>query len=1328
MALEIHVPTLCSAKPAEIATQLRKLAASSNTASVTANIDSLVASGILPARVYRRWLTVSHEGETIAAALRQTHSASVRNFAIKLFGKMLRSADGFAPAWGAVGGAQGLADLMVGYSVVEVKQLCIALGHTGSALRVREERQQRLTELALLLLGQQNPHDEPATEAGRPDPRPFGQFYEKIVPGCTNEMIMQWENRDHDWSRGVKTMLLRVHTSRYEEKFLNEIFSPKDTTVDFASGKHLFSRNMPLSERILTKLIESRGDARVPDDFLRSFAHPLLAYLFRRRRFDDQYRARIIGLIVECAERHEAVAEKLVVDTNGLFGLSLQLWNRARGQLNPVEGSLRALVKILPTEAIRNIQQVRQILERTKLELRYPLLRLIVQNAKRYGFDIDDPSEEGISRLKELPPDDPWPATMFTGVLDHESALPLFRRLMKANPSASFLGADSRSSPGTILKQTQSPENTHGDPEVLDCLLIRYSPNRRQEGLAWIRRAESIVDERRKKAAQARDWGVRAFWVKSALRLCAAAGLLKLYGETSIWARRFNKDPLAVKDIYGEGAAEEVKDLLCALPLLKGDDVSSAGADTLTKNIHCANQILMQLLETAGMAAVEPSFQVGDWRHVWGLSKEIIELRIKRVGKFQRKFEVTDYDAADIIWKPTIDTILQIDAMMQKPELDSVASKTVSWRRNLALQIIMRVADTGPPRLIAQLATFWLEGMRQKLKPAHMRQYLPNIILVIQRLGCSDQPSLACPFVRDFILNDEDNSAWHRSLINVGFLSTLPAKAAKEFLHTIADAIQEKMRKQNMQTPGTKGDGSSVPAPPIVKVTTVKMLAQILGDALFIDPASACDILIGLLTQARHIDIQTAIVESLLSILVDPTSSAALRNHIIDSLERSAVPIAAQLSARRTMTDDDWSKAVSPETLPEVDGDTSMPAVLSHIVDRATRSSLAEEDRSRLARLVMSVLDPSAENNSRWAKLFLKIYSLDLNPGFQLPATPVQSKMLGQLLTSLMPYMPRSVFEMLQSFILVNLNPPSSVARVTRAVKENRDLMNSNAGKHWLSLYDNPGANALKLGGYRCATALHTDVRRHKSKLSDGVTVNMLQSCVLEIAEALIAACDANSLDNLASNLLRNHRDNNENWDNWKTNTLPVLRQIVTKIESIRSEEWQRDSDRKPSVLPNSFRLRARILVFPYSANEKLRSPPKETNAFVTELSGLINRLAGRRLPYHEDWPYLKSTVAVQLRNPDFVPVALGLGYLDDIVTGEPVLGDYLRVELAGDLLIKAIDPRDQELATAVRSMVESWRSSEVESFRTVAIQVKTNLAKRIKGEKSWFSEASTAG
>ncbi|KAF5003693.1 hypothetical protein FDECE_9778 [Fusarium decemcellulare] len=1271
----------------------------------------------------------------IIEALRQTDSAQKRKEAIPAFIKALRRGDRFQPTWDAVGGAAGLASLMAEFSVKDVISLCKRLGATASAVNAREERRTAMGELVQLLYGEHQ------------DKRPLRAWYQNIIPACHLEEVRKWEHElEIEWAPAQTKRLFLGHREQHEQKFLDRIFSPGNE-LNFTSQKKLFRGNIPFCEQIIKTLLAKDHNVRVPSDFIDAMAMPLLKRLLKKR-FDDETRNKYLGLVVQCIQKHEAaIADQIYLYQGGLVQYTVQRWFDTPADSHTKDETKTYLVQLLELYRVKNRLQldwIRQaVVNSRKLTpaARDEFLRLILLHVKGYKVDIEDESQSTLARLKELVVEnDRWPVMLFFSI-DLKKGMQLFEKLYRIHPNSDFLAPVGTWS---ILNQPQSlGSNAPADVEVARALLIRKSKTE-AEHEDWLERVRVLIQERKQNAQVSRDPRTRAFWAKSALSLCAAAGNLETLRDTVIWARRFNKDSLTAKDLYSSRiiATSEFQDLLGAVPEGDTDSPEAAmafAAALVKKDVDLADQIILDLLETATMAVGEPGFQRSNWTSVLGLPKSAIQRRRRNIKTFFRNIqkcspsdrEKYEADMVETVLKPTISTLIEAEAIIRNPASKALlASSHDVETRGIH---IFRDASSSviPATRLAELARFTLDQMRARLGSEVMGAQMRDIVGVVERLASSDQPALASPFIRDLVLHSEganDSSAWHRQLLSIKFLSSLPAKAAKEMLENMAGAMRDKLREQNQNwKPINAPKNEPAPEPekpqsPAIKVTTVKMIAQLLQNNRFIDASSSCDILIGLLAEARHIDILTNITHGLISAMGEPTCPPDIRKRILDALETHIIPVAARLNERRPLTEADWETAAEEGAeLPSVSNDASL---LDMLVEQARNAKLKPEDKARLAQLIMSVPEQSAVNNGRWMKLFLAKNDFNLDAGEELPPNPVNLQTLASLFRNLMAYMPFSVFNMLHSIVLTNLQPTPGIVRINQAVRGDRNLINSAAGKHWLSQFGNSDLDTRKLGVDHATNALQAPTDEIKSQLPEreGITVDMLQSFVLQFAERLIDKGSTSQLTYLVQEALPARRFwGQREWDSWYLNCRPIVKDIILRAETVRVR--QRDGVAQagaPRSFINTNHIRMWNLPVPYSSEST-----QQEDAFLSELAELINELGNGRLPYHDDFESLKQIFSARIpRKPDFARFALKLTHLqgiDALETAEPRLADYLRFEFVGHLLSKSENPNDEQVFSQVRDLLRRWEQCEAEGLRRTGIYYADNMRAPKKG--NWFSD-----
>ncbi|KAH7363476.1 hypothetical protein B0T11DRAFT_93985 [Plectosphaerella cucumerina] len=922
----------------------------------------------------------------------------------------------------------------------------------------------------------------------------------------------------------------------------------------------------------------------------------------------------------------------------------------------------------------------------------FPLFRLLLLHLLEFPVDISDDSDAGLERLRKLSNMDhvSWPLEVFTST-EPSLALALLNRLDKVDPTSSFIRVPG--SRRTVLQQKGELDGRHADVEVLRAML---------QSRLWaaddprFQRTRDIIEKRKQQAVTAREPLKRAFWAQSALNLCVASGDLDLLEEALIWARRFAKDSQTSRGLFvghGTGVLTDELDRLLSCVPREDDHPSRLSSDYVVKGIAAANRIAIELAQVVAAAASEPAFNIYHWANVLLVTRTMVKLRVDGAAAFAK---VIDDEPLrnETIWKPTITNFFDLDD--RHPTSASAHRELLPSGPRIAT-LIGQLLHHMTPNHLAELASFSLQTMKTRLSAESLRAMTDATVSITMCLTRSDQPALACPFICQAITNDGgENSSWHRQLFTVEFLSSLPAAAAKEFLHSIASGITDIMREQNARPwrPDMKPD----PSARHVKVTTIKMVAQTLRGNVYLDALSTTNILISLLDEARHIDARITLVSSLIGILEEPTTTPSLRQRVLVALEASVVPVLARVNERFPVADDEWEK------VPEV-GDES--PLLSTLIERAGSVKLGTEDKAFLTGIITQGLVQSVENNKLWMQAFLAKNNFVVD---SLPSSPVHPAILESVLAKFYEFVPVSLLDTMKSIALANLNPPADVAQVTKLVKADTELAASNAGLHWLRVFDDSPRRVLDLGlSEAVAVFLHTDepACHHISDLD-------LRSFIVEAAESMVRLGEVDILDSLVFALSCKRTQGGKHLDVWNNKGVPIIEDIVDVAQELQ------DASDRPSVLPNTFRLQTKVLPIPFSDTQK----PSSAEALDTLARGLsvhIEQLARHRVPYHIDFQHLREDMSY-IQTQDLAYVAVALAAIEDAVSArDPTLETYLRLELVADFLEKASDP-GEEVAGQVRELVGIWKTCKAEGLRVMGQQVEKTLTNKGIGSKHWFT------
>ena len=641
-----------------------------------------------------------------------------------------------------------------------------------------------------------------------------------------------------------------------------------------------------------------------------------------------------------------------------------------------------------------------------------------------------------------------------------------------------------------------------------------------------------------------------------------------------------------------------------------------------------------------------------------------------------------------------------------------------------AREVLRSLISIVPPGLLAALADTTFDALSSvaEREPEiasleHMAYGLLSLLL------SSDRPQIASDLVLRAILDRPDASSWHRTVLNVGLARKLPARDAQALLSSFAISISLKLEEQakrakNQLADNAQGGPSSLPKP-VIKVTTVKYLAQILNDADFVPPRFAVDVLSKLLGSAAHLDIRLAVVDSLLGMLgrCRGESSTPLAQRVLSALE-TTIPLVSGMSESRLMRKEDWVDAEGTGILPGVYDDGSMESllpILNQLVQRHWQESRWRQEV--VNRVLLPIIELSRECNARWIKLFLVKHQLALDLS-ELPLFPVKPQVLSRVLGSCITLLPASLLDLNQQWFLANIAPSQEIAIVNDKIRNDVNIRAFNQGRHWLSLYGH-GASAYRYGGFSLAKTLRSEWKL--SEVVNGIQISQVQGLVLEQAAELLKVSDHSFSEwdrfvrDLEPTLVTYHRDKDK--EAWLENGRPVLERIISRIESLRTPEWQRDPRREPAVLPPTFRLRLWLLSYPDYPSATAKSSDK-CKIFAEELVALIDEIVSRNTTYHEDLQHL-VTAASRCPPKDKACVACHLGSLSSVSSSTSTV-DLLRVELADTLFKGAKLPLNGDVRKAAGEVLGSWRASEVEEIRMRGLRIIRQLQGEAPGQQDW--------
>lgn len=629
----------------------------------------------------------------------------------------------------------------------------------------------------------------------------------------------------------------------------------------------------------------------------------------------------------------------------------------------------------------------------------------------------------------------------------------------------------------------------------------------------------------------------------------------------------------------------------------------------------------------------------------------------------------------------------------------------------------VELLNDTPAALLEQLTAALIEKLCTSEKPA------PTLVkwtfTTLSLLAWSDNPELSIRHIVRVIIDLPDHSSWHRVMLHPGILKRLTATQSKALVAGLADAINEKSAQRKWadtvakSTPAEPSSDAKPPSTPFVKVTTVKLLAQLMSHAEFIGESFTVDILVKLFAEATHVDIRAAVVESLVAI-AELTKSSSIKENVMTVLETHVVPFAAELSERSPMTEQAWKECEEKLELPDIETQKPSQDALLDFINRSTWQRDPAKTRALIQSLLLPMIHKSASNGQRWLKIALSARGATELCQY-VPKAFGTYGLLKDLLRKYPAHMPASCYDDLHALLVFfaeasgqykdlkacfeAMNPPpvghEAWLRITS--KDSSDPDPDTAGLLKTSIFatsEDAAANGL---------LTPSQLQNHEKK--------MIDICLSRFDQ------DAKSWEGLTSRHLPPLRQK-EAWQvAWYGYCRPLVEYMVSRIDATRTPKWLHDPERKPARLPDAFQLRLWLLTYPSmpwrgDAEQELRR-----DKFVREVRALIMQLADSGRPYHARFE-LVVAAAKKCYEKDYAFIAWQLGLLSEKqIGGDLDTAKLLLVELADSLLKSAQAPVTHVVMDGVKEMLAGWKKCVDEDVRDRGI-VTTALLESNKMKK----------
>ena len=1161
----------------------------------------------LPSSIFTIFLPWSKSASAIAACIRQGPSRSVRRIGIKHFGKAMGNAKRWESTWTAIGESQGLMDVMAEASIKEIKALADAIGSCNRGIGRVRGREKVVEELLHALL----PSHYPMLDYKNTDERLIGHYYAGMVPACSPEFVdelLDAKDLSNPLYEALPSMrLLRTHRDLLQKRLVKGIFG--NGILDRHVGQYL--QAFVFGRALMTSPDSADSASMV---FARNLLHLRIQYIDQQSFWPSEVsEATILLSLLKRSLKRGASELKL----HGVFALGLQLlevlpnqklihefkgqfwrglvsrWRRAPELYEDVVGlGLRlGLGGDEATIGQNYFKNFGSLHIHMSPEQSWRLLRLYCLHVPKRGLDLD--SAEDLRPLAMIS----WPYEIFYR-LREDQAVRLLKGLLMANPTYSFLQSMAGCS---ILNTRNIPSQNNFNVGLLLTILQRQDKET-QLG------AKRAVEELRKKAVRAREPSERAQFARAATHYAIASGNLDLFGETVEWLRRYIRDRQALHQIFGFDAimTKEGIDLLSGIPEPLPDDMT---LEEVAPKVEKANQILLVFNDILNTAQQEPSFCETDWDNVASLFGAVIRRRVTRANHLQKYWiRRPDMDMYTTIWSGTF-------VMLQEVGVDSL---------DQASKPIRELLGTLPPTALAATIKAMLgaidENLKNRPKVYNWIERLSYEVLLLLAKG--DRPELAQPYILQIILQRPAASSWHRLLMSSSFIGSLNAKEAREFLLAFANSISEKLEDQSyVRIDDVKPFQSTQPSS-VIKVTTVKYLAQLLNNTEFIPFKDATNVLLSLLETGTHVDVRLATLESLLSMLNSMCSRKEEHSTLKTSVEEvmraleAIIPIAGSINELRPLQQEAWEDAIKTGTLPDVSNTTdSWPPLLKALVTDASSKRLCSLQKLHgelVARLFLPILRRSKTEHGMWVALFLKKQKTSLVSVDDLPPTPITWELWHSLIRDYTKFVPSEVLEDFHKYTVMTIAPPANLKSFNDLLRENPDSCNTPEVQHWLSNFGQSlSKRQYRKSGTNLLVQMIISTVPH-SEIFNGIGFGRILEMVTEQISLILAEYDSYRdlweilVNDLAPPTQAIYLSKDEETarlldSKWQRTTRVLLERIIVAVSDVKHRLL---TEGKHCVLPSTMKLRLWLLPYPCFDSAEIS---QQCQGFVKELDKLIS-------------------------------------------------------------------------------------------------------------------------
>ncbi|OTB01883.1 hypothetical protein M426DRAFT_265415 [Hypoxylon sp. CI-4A] len=552
-------------------------------------------------------------------------------------------------------------------------------------------------------------------------------------------------------------------------------------------------------------------------------------------------------------------------------------------------------------------------------------------------------------------------------------------------------------------------------------------------------------------------------------------------------------------------------------------------------------------------------------------------------------------------------------------------------------------------------------------------EVLHIIMTVLKAFAQGDHPENACSHILDRILRCRDDISLQTRLIsdhlNKNLLNRLSPTVASDCLRGLAIAAKNEFRLQQRRKTSRKKDKPSRISP-----TAARLIVRLLGQAMYLSPQDTCDILKGLFTNTTQADIRIQVVRSLLNTRAKVSGMGFGPELAVDNILKDYVtPAAASINGNESLTEKEWKKLRDEGAIPEIyecELTNDSPPMMQLLVDEISRMPATESRKRYVKRVIIPLMNLSSTIHSRWMTMFISFNKFPRSILHELPPMPLFPKVLLNLLADYPQFFGDvNTFGRIGRLTILSIDPPLSISRITKEVKNSFELRNSNAGKHWLSIW-----TPLSLGvSYSADLLLSGDVSKCTELGLRGIQPISLRNLVVDVSKIYISNRDIDGyfafLEGVAFSF--GLPLSTETSVLFKTAFMPLFAQFIHAILEPRSSDWYKGSNKRDFIRPLTFGVQLHILRARLRCQSPLVLPTERIQELVHHSTKLMKYITDNG-DYMYEWEEMKQALLQYFDKKDYISLAIAFGSLEDVEARNLNEVDYLRFELAKDFILEA--------------------------------------------------------